>query len=253
LRPPLQTNSESLKNPSEARNIAPGGRYEINDMMGPGSSPDPIRSIRGPSAQYQIVWPLIQQMIRQADAEVGVPDLADMSTFGKGSLGELSARVSQAVRRVRNAAFSEDRSMKNIWHVLFEYTLDENPQAVENIDLDMNYVGIVGLLAMEQERTTKMQRLQLAVQATQAGAAPPEVAKFAYQDLLKDMGLPTEALGMSDPLTDNAIAIAMQNGTPTSGSNLAGAPQLDGRSGAMGSIPSAIAAPNGASQAVPAV
>jgi hypothetical protein len=251
MRPPLQTNPEALKNPADARMIRPGGKYEVSDLLGPGVSPDPIRTIRGPSAQYQILYPLIQQLIRQADAEVGVPDLADMSTFGRGSLGELSARVSQAVRRVRNAAFSEDRSMKSIWHVLFEYVLEENPEAVENADLDMNYIGVVGLLAQEQERKAKMDRLMLATQATQQGVAPPEVAKFAYQDLLRDMGVPTAELGMEDPLTANAIALAMQAGPSVVGSGMNMVPSLDGRSGAMGNIPTAVAAPNGAPTAVP--
>ena len=255
MRPPLQVNSEALKHPNQAMSIVPGGKYEVSDLLGPGASPDPLRSIRGPSAQYQILFPLIQAQIRQADAECGIPDLADMSTFGRGSLGELSARVSQAVRRVRSAAFNEDRSMKGVWHVLFEHVLDENPEAVENLDLDFNYVGVVGLLAAEQERKAKIDRLGLVSQAVQAGVAPPDVAKFAYHDILKDAGIPTDALGMNDPLISNAIATAMQGGpiAATTGSNLAGPPQLDGRSGAMGSIPTAVAAPNGASQIVPPV
>jgi hypothetical protein len=236
-------------------NIVPGGKYEVSDLLGPGASPDPLRSIRGPSAQYQILYPLIQAQIRQADAECGIPDLADMSTFGRGSLGELSARVSQAVRRVRSAAFNEDRSMKGVWHVLFEHVLDENPEAVENLDLNFHYQGVVGLLAAEQEKSAKMERLTLVSQAVQAGVAPPDVAKFAYQDILKDMGIPTDALGFNDPLISNAIATAMQAGpiANSAGSNLAGPPQLDGRSGAMGAIPTAVAAPNGASQIVPPV
>ena len=254
LRPPLQTNPEALKNPSEARMIRPGGKYEVSDLMGGGGSmPDPIRTIRGPSAQYQILYPLIQQLIRQADAEVGVPDLADMSSYGKGSLGELSARVSQAVRRVRNAAFSEDRSMKQIWQVLFEYVLEENPALVEFADLDMNYVGVVGLLTAEQEKKFKMERLSIIMQGTQAGVSPPEIAQFAFQDLYRDMGVPTEALGMNDPLTQNAIAVALGNGAPVAsgGGGIPQVPQLDGRSGSISAVPSAIAAPNGGSQIAP--
>jgi len=250
LRPPLQTNSEALKNPNDARNIVPGGKYEISDMLGSGQVPDPIRTIRGPTAQYQLVIPLIQGLIRQADQEVGVPSLSDMSSFGRGSLGELSARISGAVRRVRSAAFSEDRSMKPIWRVLFEHVIDENPKAAEDADLELNYQGVVGLLAAEAERKAKIERLGLIMQGTQAGIAPPEVAKYAFEDLFKDMGVPTEALGFSSPLTDNAIAIATASGMTASAgtTNLAGPPQLDGRSGSIAGVPSAIAAPNGASQ-----
>lgn len=246
LRPPLQTNSEALKNPDEASMIAPGGKYEINDLLGASASaPDPIRAIRGPTAQYQIVWPILQSLIRQADAEIGVPDLSDMSTFGRGSLGELSARVTQAVRRVRNAAFSEDRSMKPMWQIVFEYVLDENPDLLDGVDLDLNYVGVIGLLAQESERKMKMERLGLVVNAVQQGYAPTATAQFAYQDAMQDMGVPTDALGMADPLTDNAIATAMSRGTGAAPTGLAGVPQLDGRSGSISNVPTAIAQPNG--------
>lgn len=245
LRPPMQINPEAFQRPSEAMNIKPGGQYQINDSLGLGQVLDPLRTIRGPSAQYQILYPIIQAMIRSADAEVGVPDLSDMSTFGRGSLGELSARVSQAVRRVRNAAFTEDRSMKEVWQVLFEYVLDDNPKLIENADLDMNYVGVIGLLAQEQEQQAKMRRLGIVSQATDRGVAPKEVEQFAYTDMLKDMGIPTDALGMRDPLTENAIAIATQAGGISTGTGVPQVPQLDGRSGAMGRIPSAIAQPNG--------
>jgi hypothetical protein len=251
MRPPLQVNKEALNNPNDAMNIQPGGKYEVNEQMMPGHQAEPIRAIRGPTSQFQIVYPIISQIMRQADAEVGVPDLADMSTFGRGSLGELSARVSQAVRRVRSAAFSEDTSMKAIWQVLFEYVIEENPKVVDGADLDMNYEGVVGLLAAEQERKAKMERLSLATQAVQVGAAPPEVAKFAYEDLLSDMGVPTAALGMQNPMVDNAIAIATATGgAPATASGMPQVPQLDGRSGSISSIPSAIAQPNGGSQIV---
>lgn len=247
LRPPLQTNSEALRNPEEASRIVPGGKYEISDLLGASSAaPDPIRAIRGPSAQYQILFPLIQALIRQADAEVGVPDLSDMSTFGRGSLGELSARVTQAVRRVRNAAFSEDRSMEPMLQAIFEYVIDENPELVDGADLDMNYIGVIGLLALEAERKMKIERLGIVMQGVQTGIAPPTVAKYAFEDLYKDLGIPTEALGMSDPLTDNAVATALSRGGSTPPPGLAGAPQLDGRSGSISSVPTAIAAPNGA-------
>lgn len=211
-----------------------------------------MRVIRTVGAQYQILYPLIQQILRQADSEVGIPSLADMSTFGRGSLGELSARVSQAVRRIRAAAFAEDRAMKTVWQVLFEYVAEEYPDSLEGADLNLDYLGIVGLLQKETERKAKMERLALIMQATQAGVAPPEVAKYAYTDLLQDFGVPTEALGMQDPLIENSIAIAMQQGPIAGGSpNLAGPPQLDGRSGAMGNIPTAVASPNGGIAAPP--
>jgi len=250
MRPPLQTNPEALKNPHEARIIAPGGKYEISDMIGPGTSPDPIRTIRGPAAQYQIVYPLILQMIRQADVECGIPSLSDFNTLGRGSLGEFSARLSGAVRRVRNAAFSEDAGLKKLWETLYEYIIEENPEIVDSIDLDFNYVGVAGLLAQEAERKAKMERLNTVMTGAQAGLVPPQVVSYAWHDIMKDMGVPTEALGMSDPLTEQAIAIATQAGgiAPGGGAGaggLAGPPQLDGRSGAVSSIPTAVAAPNG--------
>ena len=251
-RPPLQTNPESFKNPSEAAQVQPGGRYEISDLLGAGGSvPDPIRPMRAVSSQYQIIWNMVERIIRQADNEIGVPDLADMQTFGRGSLGEYSARVSNAVRRIRNAAFSEDRSLKGIWQSVFEYVLEENPEAVAGADLDSQFVGIIGLINQEMERKAKMERLNLSRQAVQEGAAPPEVAGYAYTDMLQDMGVPTEALGMVNPLTENAIAIATAAGPIAGGPAPSGAiPELDGRSGPIGGVPTAVAAPNGAGTGV---
>jgi hypothetical protein len=245
MRPPLQVNSEALKNPGEAMRIVPGGKYEVSDLVGAGSMPDPIRAIRGPSAQYQILYPLLTQIIRQADVEVGIPSLAEMSTFGRGSLGELSARVSAAVRRIRAAAFAEDRAMRTIWASLYQWVAEEYPDSLKGADLSMDYVGIVGLLQKETEKKAKMERLGLIMQATQAGVAPPEVAKFGFHDLLQDAGVPTDALGMGDPLLDNAIAIAMQGGPIGAAPSLAGPPALDNRSAPMVNVPTAIAAPNG--------
>ncbi len=245
--PPRLINKQALQNATDAAHIAPGGDYEINDMLGMGNVPDPIRPIRAVSAQYQMLLPLMRQIIQQADAEVGVPDLSDMSTFGRGSLGELSARVSQAVRRVRSAAFSEDRSMKAIWQVLFEYVLDENKGLIDEADLDMNYLGVVGLLSAEQEKRAKIERLQLTMQGIQSGLVPQQAGEFVMTDLLQDMGLPTDALGMQNPVTENAIAIATASGggALSGGMGMNQVPQLDGRSGAMAGVQGAIAQPNG--------
>lgn len=256
LRPPLMVNPDAMKNPHEARGVRPGARYEVSDMIAPGTSPDPIRTIRGPSAQYQIVWPIILQKIRQADTECGIPSLASMSDMGRGSLGEFSARVSGAVRRVRNAAFSEDRGMKRIWETLWEYTIEENPEIVDSIDLTFNYIGVSGLLAQDAERRAKTERLSLVMQGMQSGMVPQQVGQFVWQDLLRDSGIPTDALGLSDPLIENSIAMAMAAGPIAPGGGigaggLAGPPALDGRSGAIGGVPTAIAAPNGGSTAAP--
>lgn len=253
LRPPLQTNPDSLKNPSDAMRIRPGGLYEVSDMIGPGVSPDPIRTIRGPSAQYQIVYPLILQLIRQADTEVGVPSLSDFNSLGRGSLGEFSSRVSGAVRRIRNAAFAEDRGLKPLYATLYEYVIEENPSVVDNLDLTFNYIGVGGLLAQESERKAKQERLMLIMNGAQSGVVPKNVVDYAWTDMLQEMGVPTQALGMSDPLTENAIAIAMQNGSAAPGGGagaggLAGAPQLDGRSAPINNVPTAVSQPNGGSQ-----
>jgi hypothetical protein len=250
LRPPLLRNTEGLRNPNA--HIAPGTQHDVTDLMGPGQTPDPLRTIKGPSAQYQIVWPLLLQIIRQADHEVGVPSLSDMSSFGKGSLGELSARVSQAVRRVRSAAYTEDRSLRPIWRNLYEHVLDENPELVENVDLDMDYRGILGVLQAEQARQSKMTVLGVAQQGLQMQAVPKQVVDYAYRDVLDSLGVPTTELGMGDPLLDNAMAAALEAGPPTAGTGLNLVPQLDGRSGSISGIPSAVAAPNGAPSGAPA-
>ena len=249
--PPRMVNKHGLQNAADAADIVPGADYEINDMLGMGNVPDPIRPIRAVSAQYHLILSQMQAIIRQADAEVGVPDLSDMSTFGRGSLGELSARVSQAVRRVRNAAFSEDRSMKAIWQVLFEYVLEENKGLIDDADLDMNYLGVVGLLSAEQEKRAKIERMQLTMQGIQSGMVPQEAGQFVMTDLLQDMGLPTDALGMANPMTESAIAIATSQGGVVQGTGMSMVPQLDGRSGAMAGVQGAIAQPNGGGSVAP--
>lgn len=251
LRPPLMNNPEALKNPALVRTIQPGGQYEISDMLTPGTVPDPIRAIRGPTAQYQILFPLILMLIRQVDHEVGVPSLSDMSSLGRGTLGELSARVSQAVRRVRTAAYAEDRSFRPVWEVVYQHVLEENPELVEYADLDFDYVGVLGLLQRENARAGKQTVLALAKGARDDGSAGQEVVDYAYNDILRDLGVPTRELGMSDPIVDNAMAVALQAGPSTVGTGLPQVPKLDGRSGAISGIPSAIAAPNGASTATP--
>jgi hypothetical protein len=135
--------------------------------------------------------------------------------------------------------------MKPIWQAVFEWVAEEHPESLEGADLTLDYVGIVGLLQKESEKKAKMERLALIMQASQAGVAPPEVVKFGFHDLLQDAGVPTSELGLDDPLINNAVSIALQGGPIGAAPSMAGPPQLDGRSGAMGAIPTAIAAPNG--------
>lgn len=251
LRPPLMNNPEALKNPGDAFNLRPGGQYQVSDLLGPGVAPDPIRTIRGPSAQYQILYPLILQIIRQADHEVGVPSLSDLNTLGRGTLGELSARVSQAVRRVRTAAYAEDRSFRPMWETVYQFVLEEHPELVENADLDFDYLGVLGLLQRENARSAKQTVLALARGARDDGSAGQQVVDYAYNDILKDLGVPTQELGMTDPVIDNAMAVALRAGPPQAGTGVPQVPQLDGRSGSISSVPSAIAAPNGASAVTP--
>lgn len=250
MRPPLMTNPDSLKHPHQAMSIAPGMRVEVNDLIGPGTIPEPIRAIRGPTAQYQIMFPIIQALIRGADAEVGIPNLNAPESIGRGSLGELSARVTQAVRRVRAAAYSEDRSLKPLWNVLYDHVASENPELLEEADLTMNYLGVVGILQQEQVNAAKMAAVSLAKAAVTDQMAGPDVLKYAYAEALEAQGFPMQALGEENPLISNAISVALAGGgTPVAGGGLAGAPALDGRSGSISAVPSAIANTNGGSTA----
>lgn len=251
MRPPTMTNSEAFKNPGEARSIVPGGVYEVNELLGvTGTPPDPIRAMRGAGAQYQIMWPLVLQKMRLADEEIGIPQLAlTGDQFGKGSLGEYSARVSNALRRIKAAAHSEDRAFSPMWRHIFEHVITEKPELTENADLDMQFVGISGLLVKDVERQMKQARMNLALQGAQTGLVPQSVVEYTLQDALKSMGVPTEALGMSDPMIEQAIAIATANpiSQPTQQ-----VPALDGRSAAA-QAPGVTSTPTGASTALPSV
>jgi hypothetical protein len=248
-RPPKMINPEVFRNPHEAHKIVAGGQYQVSDLFGgAGSMPEPIRALRSPSI-FQIIWPLILQAARLADEEVGVPQMAlTGDQYGKGSLGEYSARISNALRRIKAAAYAEDRALEPMWRTVFETVLDENPVLVENVDLDMSFQGITGILTQDLEKKAKVDRLSLVDHAVQSGVAPPEVAQYAYQDALKATGIPTEALGMDDPLISQAMAIAASNPVPTSPGNQV--PELDGRS-APALQPGVTATPQGASTALP--
>ena len=111
--------------------------------------------------------------------------------------------------------------------------LDENKGLIDEADLDMNYLGVVGLLSAEQEKRAKIERMQLTMQGIQSGLVPQQAGEFVMTDLLQDMGLPTDALGMQNPVTENAIAIATASGggALSGGMGMNQVPQLDGRSG----------------------
>ena len=115
----------------------------------------------------------------------------------------------------------------------------------------MNYLGVVGLLSAEQEKRAKIERMQLTMQGIQSGMVPQEAGQFVMTDLLQDMGLPTDALGMANPMTESAIAIATSQGGVVQGTGMSMVPQLDGRSGAMAGVQGAIAQPNGGGSVAP--
>src|SRR5699024_12564208 len=81
--------------------------------------------------------------------------------------------------------------------------------------------------------------------------APPELSRsqaqeYAARQLLGSAGFPIDALGMRDPIVDNALAqaaAARVTGMPPAGQQV---PGIDGRSGPIN--PEAVATPGGMSQ-----
>jgi hypothetical protein len=144
--------------------------------------------------------------------------------------------------------------MKPVWQALFDHVVDENPDLIAEADLDLNYLGVIGILQKEQEQQAKLAAIGLTKQAVADGMAPPQTLQYAYHEALSGLGVPVDNLGMESPLIANAAANALAQGPVAAGGlGLAGAPQLDGRSGSISSVPSAIANPNGGSNALPAV
>lgn len=249
-RPPTMVNPSVFENPSDAMKIRPGDQYNVEDRFATsGTMPEPIRQMHTVSAQYHLIMTQVGSILRQADEECGVPAFAySAQDFGRSSLGEYSQRMSNALRTIKQAALMEDiYFIEPAFTQLFAHELREDPELASGQDVGIVVRGMTGLL-QEDLRNQRQQAVIPAVfngRQNLPGIYPEAVVRYAARQLLEQAGFPVDALGMSDPVVDNALAVAANQPLPGATPGGPQVPQLDGRSGVPASN---VAAPSGASQ-----
>jgi hypothetical protein len=187
----------------------------------------------------------INAIIKMADSASGIPSFAySGQDYGKSSLGEFSARLSSAMRIVKEAAMLEDTALEPSWRALFHWLMENEPSFAEGMDVDLQLRGITGLLEEESITRSRQAVMGMVMTGVDRGTVPKEVEQFVVRRELEAAGIPSVALGMDDALLDNAAAIAA--GMPEQAIMPGGQiPQLDGRSN-QGMPQGAVLSPSGA-------
>lgn len=247
-RPPIMTNPNVFENPSDARNITPGGQYTVEDRFGTSAAmPEPIRPMHAVSAQYHLLLTQVGAILRQADEDCGIPAFAyGAQDFGRSSLGEYSQRMTNALRTIKQAALNEDIFfIEPAFRGLFYYLMTEEKDIADGQDVNVMIRGMTGLLQEDQRIQRQQAVIPLLLQPNASQVVPEQAIQYAVRQLLEQAGFPVDALGMSDPQIDNALAVAA--GLPLSGATPGGpqVPRVDGRSGAQAVANTA--SPSGAS------
>ena len=246
-RPPLMTNPSVFQNPGDAAAIAPGETYQIEDRFATsGSMPEPIRPMSAVSAQYHLLMTQVGAILRQADEDCGIPAFAyGAQDFGRSSLGEYSQRMSNALRTVKQAALNEDiHFIEPAFTGLFNYEMEHDEDMATGQDVRAVIRGMTGLLQEDQRRSRQDAVLPMVLQGAKQGIVPEQAVQYAVRQLLEQAGFPVDALGLTNPVIQQALAVAATQ--PASGLTPGGpqVPQLDGRS----AVPAAnVAQPSGAS------
>jgi len=247
-RPPRLVNPSTFENPGDAHNIVPGGQYNVEDRFATsGSMPEPIRNINTVSAQYHLIMTQVAAVLRQADEDCGIPAFAyGAQDFGRSSLGEYSQRMSNALRTIKQAALNEDTFfIEPAFTGLFNHLMQTEDGLAEGQDVGVLVRGMTGLLKEDERRQREAAVMGFVAQGAQTGIVPEQAVKYAVRRLLEQAGFPVDALGLSDPVIETALAVAASqplNGAIPGGPQV---PQLDGRS----NVPAAnVASPAGVSQ-----
>lgn len=235
-RPPILRNRTAFDNPNDATNVQPNGQYDIEERFGAtGSMPDALRTMNTVSAQYHLIMTQVGQLLRQADEDAGVPAFAYSSQdFGRSSLGEYSQRMSNAMRTVKGLALQEDfHFIEPAFTLMFDREVDADDELREGQDINVVVRGMTGLLKEDLQAQRQQEIIPMILQAGQTGLLPPQAQAYAMRQLLEQAGFPVDALGMSDPIIDNALAVAAA--MPQTGMQAASqqVPELDGRSGSL--------------------
>lgn len=234
-RPPIMSNPNVFENPSDARNITPGGQYAVEDRFGASAAmPEPIRPMNAVSAQYHLLMSQLGAVLRQADEDCGVPAFSyGAQDMGKSSLGEYSQRMTNALRTIKQAALNEDiYFIEPAFRGLFNHLMTTEKDIASGQDVNVMIRGMTGLMQEDQRIQRQQAVIPLLLQPGAQSVVPEVAVKYAVRQLLDQAGFPVDALGMSDPEIDNALAVAA--GQPLPGSTPGGpqVPKVDGRSGA---------------------
>lgn len=247
-RPALMSNPSIFENPNDAQEIVPGGQYTLEERFATsGSMPEPIRPMQAVSAQYHLLMSQVGAILRQADEDCGIPAFAyGAQDFGRSSLGEYSQRMSNALRTIKQAALMEDiHFIEPAFKALFYQEMLDKPELVSGQDVGIQIRGMTGLLQEDQRIQRQQAIIPMIFNGAQSGIFPEDTVRYAARQLLEQAGFPVDALGMTDPVTDNALAIAASQPLPGTTPGGQQVPALDGRSG----VPAAnVATPTGASQ-----
>ena len=247
-RPPIMGNPNVFENPSDARNIVPGGQYAVEDRFGASAAmPEPIRPMNAVSAQYHLLMTQVGAILRQADEDCGIPAFAySAQDFGKASLGEYSQRMTNTLRTIKQAALNEDiYFIEPAFRGMFNHLMTTEKDIASGQDVNVMIRGMTGLLQEDQRIQRQQAVIPLLLQPGAQTVVPEVAVQYAVRQLLDQAGFPVDALGMSDPQIENALAVAA--GQPLPGTTPGGpqVPKVDGRSG-----PAAVAntaSPGGAS------
>lgn len=246
-RPPLLSNPSVFENPNDARNIVPGGNYKVEDRFATsGSMPEPVRPIQTVSAQYHLLMTQVGAILRQADEDCGIPAFAyGAQDFGRSSLGEYSQRMSNALRTVKQAALNEDLYfIEPAFKGLFNHLMTEDEELASGQDVGVLIRGMTGLLQEDQRQQRQNAILPAVLGGAQSGLVPEQAVQYAVRSMLEQAGFPVDALGLSNPLIDRALAVAASSPLPGATPGGPQVPAIDGRS----AVPAAnVASPTGAS------
>lgn len=243
-RPPLMRNSAAFDDQNAI--IVPGGQYEVEERFGANAAmPEPMRSVSTVSAQYHLLLTQVSALIKMADDESGLPAYAyGAANYGQASLGEFSQRMTNALRSIKQIALNQDiYFFEPGFNGMYNYVMENYPDLAAGADIKAVVRGMTGLLRQEAQ-VNRMQQVIPAVINDQTGLVSQQAREYAVRQLLESAGFPVDALGMSDPMIDNALAIAASQPLPGLNPGSQQVPQLDGRSAAA--IPMT-AAPNGSS------
>lgn len=246
-RPPLMKNPTVFRNPFDATSIRPGEQYDVEDRFATsGSMPEPIRRMETVSAQYHLLFTQVGGILRQADEDCGIPAFAySAQDFGRSSLGEYSQRMSNALRTVKQAALNEDMYLTEpTFKGMFYGIMESDRELRVGQDVNMVVRGMTGLLKEDQQKKAQQQVLPTIFNMSQAGLVPEQAGQYAARVLMEQAGFPVDALGLNDPVMENALAVAASQPASSLASGPQ-VPQLDGRSAPV--APGAVASPNGMS------